>query len=45
MSNDFGIAKSDLARRIINLDPLGTYRKRFAPLIEKYLGKLPDQEN
>ncbi|MES3005484.1 MAG: hypothetical protein V4664_00905 [Patescibacteria group bacterium] len=42
-TESFEIAKNDLAKRIINLDPTGIYRKQFAPLIETYLGKLPEQ--
>jgi hypothetical protein len=35
------IVKSDLAYRILNLDPKSQYRYRYKVLIEKYLGSLP----
>lgn len=35
------IAKHDTAERLVKLDPNGTYRKEYAPMIEKYLGNLP----
>lgn len=36
------VLKKDLANRIVNLDPQGNYRKLYSPLIDKYLGKLPE---
>jgi len=39
------IAKSDLAYRILNLDPKSQYRYRYKVLIEKYLGSLPTYPN
>ena len=35
------IARSDTARRIVNLDPEGVYRREYASLIKEYLGTLP----
>lgn len=36
------VAKEDLARRLVNLDPRGKYREHYKPLIDKYLGALPN---
>lgn len=35
------IAKEDLAKRIVSLDPKGVYREKYQPIIKKYLGTLP----
>lgn len=40
-SEKMEVAKRDLARRLVNLDPKGTYRARYASLIKKYVGPLP----
>jgi len=39
------ILKEDLKKRIINLDPLGSYRKNYQGLIKEKLGELGDKEN
>lgn len=36
------ILKEDLKKRLINLDPLGSYRKHYRGLIKEKLGELPD---
>lgn len=37
------VAKEDLARRLVNLDPKRKYREHYKPLIDKYIGTLPDE--
>jgi hypothetical protein len=37
------ILKEDVKQRIVNLDPLGSYRKHYSGLIEEKLGDLPDK--
>ncbi len=37
--------KEDLGRRIVNLDPTGCYRKRYKPLVDKYLGELSESSD
>lgn len=39
------ILKKDLSYRILNLDPLGKYRKIYKPLVKGYLGELPKLPN
>jgi hypothetical protein len=39
------IAKNDLRNRLLNLDPLLRYRKMYKPLVEGYLGKLPEKSD
>lgn len=39
------ILKSDLAYRILNLDTKGKYRQRYKPLIDKYIGSLPERSD
>jgi len=39
------ILKEDLRHRIVNLDPLGKYRKIYGPLVKVSLGKLPEKPN
>lgn len=36
------IAKKDIARRLLNIDPKGTYKKLYGSLIESYIGPLPE---
>ena len=36
------ILKKDLAKRLLNLDPDGEYRRKYGVLVEKHLGVLPD---
>ena len=38
-------AKRDLGKRILNLDVRGRYQKRYKPLIEKYVGELPQESD
>ncbi len=38
-------AKMDLGKRILNLDVKGKYQKRYKPLIEKYVGELPQESD
>ncbi|MDP3052436.1 MAG: hypothetical protein Q8N22_00575 [bacterium] len=42
-SENLEIAKIDLAYRLLNLDPKKIYRKEYDPLIEKYIGILPEK--
>ncbi|MDD5590205.1 MAG: hypothetical protein PHQ47_03490 [Candidatus Portnoybacteria bacterium] len=42
-SEKLEIAKIDLAYRLLNLDPKKIYRKEYSPLIEKYVGILPEK--
>jgi len=35
------VLKRDLSYRILNLDPQNKYRQKYKPLIDKYLGSLP----
>lgn len=42
-SEKLEIAKIDLAYRLLNLDPKKIYRKEYNPLIEKYVGILPEK--
>ncbi len=39
------VLKEDLKHRILNLDPQGEYRLPYKPLIENYLGELPQKSN
>jgi hypothetical protein len=39
------ILKEDLKNRILNLDPKGKYRKLYKPLIDKYLGQMPQKSD
>jgi len=39
------ILKSDLGYRILNLDATGKYRRRYKPLIDKYIGSLPEKSD
>ena len=39
------IVKTDMAFRLLNLDPMGKYRKIYAPLIKDFLGKLPEKSD
>jgi UDP-N-acetylglucosamine:LPS N-acetylglucosamine transferase len=36
------IAKEDLKKRLVNLDPQKNYRQKYEPLVDKVLGKLPE---
>ncbi len=38
---EMNIAKHDLARRLINLDPTGAYLSKYREFVEKVLGELP----
>lgn len=44
-SEKLEIAKSDLAYRLLNLDPQKAYRQQYQPLIEKYIGSLPEKSD
>jgi len=44
-SEKLEIAKSDLVHRLLNLDPQKAYRRQYQPLIEKYLGSLPEKSD
>ena len=44
-SQDLEILKSDLSRRILNLDSRKKYFQQYSPLIKKYLGVLPEISN
>lgn len=44
-SENLEIAKEDLKNRLANLDPLHRYRKMYKPLIESYLGEIPEKSN
>lgn len=37
--------KKDIGYRILNLDPMGRYRRLYAPLLLSYLGELPKMPN
>lgn len=39
------IIKSDLANRLVNLDPKKTFYKKYKPLVDEYLGKLPEKSD
>lgn len=39
------ILKYDLSHRLLNLDPKRKYQKQYGTLIERHLGKLPNQSN
>ncbi len=39
------ILKSDLGYRILNLDTTGKYRRRYKPLLDKYIGSLPEKSD
>lgn len=39
------ILKEDLKKRIINLDPLGNYKKHYGGLLHEKLGELPDKSD
>ncbi len=41
IGKDMEIVKSDMAFRILNLDPLGNYRKMYRSLVDEYIGDLP----
>ena len=45
IGNNMEIVKKDTAYRLLNLDPVGRYRKLYAPLIKRYLGSLPQLPN
>jgi len=38
------LAKRDLKRRLVVLDPEGKYRARYEKLVEQYVGKLPSEK-
>ena len=40
-TESLGVLKQDLSYRILNLDPQNEYRQKYKPLINKYLGPLP----
>ena len=42
-SENLEIAKMDLGYRLLNLDPQKIYRKEYHPLVEKYIGSLPEK--
>ena len=44
-SENLEIAKMDLGHRLLNLDPQKSYRKEYYPLIEKYVGLLPEESD
>ncbi|PJE69606.1 MAG: hypothetical protein COU98_01055 [Candidatus Staskawiczbacteria bacterium CG10_big_fil_rev_8_21_14_0_10_38_10] len=44
-SEGLEILKEDIARRILNLNPNGKFRLLYEPLIEKYIGKLPQNSD
>lgn len=44
-SPNLEILKEDLRNRIVNLDPLQRYRKMYKPLLDSYLGNLPEKSN
>jgi len=39
------IVKEDLSFRLLNLDPKKEYRKLYSPVIEDYIGKLPEKSD
>jgi hypothetical protein len=39
------ILKKDIASRLVNLDPHKRYQNYYAPLIKKYIGKLPEKSD
>lgn len=39
------IVKIDLANRLLNLDPKGEYRELYHPVIEDYIGELPEKSD
>ncbi|MBU2539623.1 hypothetical protein KJ786_00460 [Patescibacteria group bacterium] len=44
-TEEMEIVKEDLAHRLLNLDPKGEYYKMYHPVIEDYIGKLPEKSN
>ena len=45
LGRNLEIVKEDLRNRIINLDPLHRYRKMYKPLLDSYLGQLPNKQD
>ena len=45
IGQDMEILKEDLRNRIVNLDPKQNYRKLYKPLIQGYLGDLPEKSD
>jgi hypothetical protein len=37
------LLKNDFGSRLLNLDPEGIFRERYKPLIDKYIGSLPEK--
>jgi hypothetical protein len=44
-STEMEILKLDLANRLVNLDPTGTYLNKYSFLVEKHLGALPTKSS
>ncbi|MEK7061692.1 MAG: hypothetical protein AAB957_00305 [Patescibacteria group bacterium] len=45
VGEDMEILKEDLRNRIINLDPKKKYRQLYKPLLQSYLGDLPEKSD
>ncbi len=45
IGEDMEILKEDLRNRIVNLDPKRNYRQLYKPLIQSYLGDLPEKSD
>lgn len=43
IGENYEIIKEDLRTRILNLDPVGNYRRRYEPLIKEHLGELAEK--
>jgi hypothetical protein len=39
------VLKKDIANRLVNLDPSKRYRHYYAPLIKKYIGRIPEKSD
>lgn len=44
-SENLEVLKRDLRHRLLNLDPKKKYFQRYQPLVQKYLGSLPDKSD
>ena len=44
-SREMDVLKEDLKNRMLNLDPLGKYREKYAFVIREKLGKLPEKSD
>jgi len=45
LGENLEILKSDLANRLLNLDPQKQYFKKYKPVVDETIGKLPEKSN